>query len=215
VSSIPGVKTQVLSSSGSVTATRLKISWDAGLVSVDAETLRLALLDQRPRILIHDFWSTPTSIVIDPINLSDTEADLAGDALAVAFVESKLGKTSTTRAEPEIDISGNWIAELRFLRGQATHHLELMQAGHVVRGVHRTGEMVGEIVGEVRGRHVTFEAAHEQVPIWLFYGFDADMDSEGVLHGTVRLGGTAREHLGPVFKGQFGEAKWSARSQSA
>jgi D-glucosaminate-6-phosphate ammonia-lyase len=215
VASVAGVRTQILPSSGSVTATRLRISWDAELVGVDAEMLRLALLDQRPRILIHDFWSTPTSIVIDPINLSDAEADLVGDALAVAFIESKPSKLSTANAEPEIDVSGNWVAELRFLHGQATHHLELKQAGHIVRGGHKTAQMIGEIVGEVRGRHVAFEAAHEQVPIWLFYGFNADMDSEGVLHGTVRLGGTAREHLGPVFKAQFGEATWSARFHSA
>lgn len=63
---------------------------------------------------------------------------------------------------------------------------------------------------EVQGSHIQSEATHEQVPISLLYGFDGDFADGGSISGNVRLGGTTKEHLGPVFKGQYGSAEWHA-----
>ncbi|WOH52598.1 hypothetical protein [Bradyrhizobium sp. sBnM-33] len=210
LSSLPGVTTEVLSWAGSVTAVRLKVSWDAAVIPFNSEDLRLALLQQRPRILIHDFWSTPTSIILDPVNLSDDEAEIVGHALAIAFRQPRSIAQPAPNFLAEIDVSGSWRVEMHFLHGSATHHLNIQQNGELISGIHHTGSSSGAVSGEVHGRHTHFEAAHEQVPIWLFYGFEGEFAEDGSISGTVRLGGTAKEHLGPVFKGQYGSAEWHA-----
>lgn len=211
---LPGITTEVLSWPDSVTAIRLKVIWDAGVIPFDAEDLRLALLQQRPRILIHDFWSTPNSIILDPVNLSDDEAEIVGGALANVFRQPKSIAQPALKPRPEIDISGNWCVEIQFLHGSATHHVEVQQNGEIISGVHHTGSSSGIVSGEVHGRQISFESVHERVPIWLFYGFEGEVREDGSISGAVRLGGTAKEHLGPVFKGQFGSAEWLATSAS-
>ncbi|WFU71320.1 hypothetical protein [Bradyrhizobium sp. CB2312] len=209
----PGVRTEVLSWPGSVTAVRLKVSWDEEVVPFSAEDLRLALLGQRPRILIHDFWSTPTSIVLDPVNLGDDEAEIVGRALARAFREPRCIAERPSTLQAEADVSGGWCIEIQFLHGSATHHLDLEQNKTHISGVHHTGSSSGKLSGEIHGDHIRFEAAHEQIPMSLFYGFEGKVAEDGTISGTVQLGGSAKEHLGPVFKGQYGSAEFHA-SQS-
>ncbi|MFE0018294.1 hypothetical protein ACFWXH_25860 [Mesorhizobium sp. NPDC059054] len=215
LSAIAGVSTEIKTWPGSVTATRLKVSWDFGQIPFDSEALRLALLQQRPRILIHDFWSTRTSTILDPVNLSDEEADIVGAALAAAFADPSSIAPLVPYAAPQTDVSGAWRVDIRFLRGMASHSLELQQIGASVVGTHHTGNRTGVVTGEIHGRHLRLEAAHEQVPIWLFYGFEGELNEDGAFIGTLRLGGTAKEHLGPVFKGQYGTASWCARRAGA
>lgn len=207
---IAGVTTEIMSWAGSVTAIRLKIAWDLATIPFDAEMLRLALLERRPRILLHDFWSTPTSIIVDPVNLSDHEAEIVGRALADPFRRPASIAREVPPQEAAVDISGAWHVEMTFLHGSTTQQFDIRQTGHVLQGTHKAGETTGIISGEVCGRRVRFEAAHERIPIWLFYSFDGEVSDDGSLIGTVRLGGTAKEHLGPVFKGQFGSADWRA-----
>ncbi|MGF6312554.1 D-glucosaminate-6-phosphate ammonia-lyase [Bradyrhizobium sp. i1.8.4] len=207
---LPGVTTEVLSWPGSVTAVRLKVSWDEKVVPFSAEDLRLALLRQRPRILIHDFWSTPTSIVLDPVNLGDDEAEIVGRALASAFYEPRCIAELPSILRAEADVSGSWRIEIQFLHGSATHHLDLQQNEVLISGVHHTGSSSRGLSGEIHGDHLRFEAAHEQIPMSLFYGFEGKIAEDGSISGTVQLGGSAKDHLGPVFKGQYGSAEFHA-----
>ncbi|UVO30486.1 hypothetical protein [Bradyrhizobium arachidis] len=204
LSLLPGVTTEVQSWTGSVTAIRLKVTWDARRVPFDAESLRLTLLRRRPRILIHDFWSTPTSITLDPVNLSREEAETAGRASARAFREPHFIAQPAFTLPPEVDVSG------QFLHGSAPHQVTIQQNGELISGVHYTGSSSGVISGEVHGRRVRFEAAHQKVPISLSYEFDGEFAHDGSISGNVRLGVTVKEHLGPVFKGQYGSAEWDA-----
>lgn len=208
---IAGVETKILSWAGSVTAIRLKVSWDQTLIPLDSDTLRLALLRQRPRILIHDFWSSPTSIVLDPVNLSDDEADIVGNELAVVFGQPEDFATSAPDVPSEIDITGLWQAELSFVHGRKEHRLELCQHGTKVTGIHQTATSHGRVVGKVRGSRIAFEAEHATTPIHVFYRFEGEVGSDGSIAGTARFGGAAPEHLGPVFKGQYGPGTWRAK----
>ncbi|MDK1378135.1 MULTISPECIES: hypothetical protein [unclassified Sinorhizobium] len=207
---VPGVATKVMTWSGSVTATRLKVSWDPTMIPFDAEALRSAMLERRPRILIHDFWSTPTSITLDPVNLSDEEAEIVGEALATAFTVPQLIARSVPKTAATVDISGAWEVDVEFLHGSSRHRFQIEQKNSKISGVHHTEQSAGAISGEVSGRAVHFEAAHERTPIWLFYAFDGEVTGSGTISGTMRMGGAASEHLGPVFKGQYGTAKWHA-----
>ncbi|MDX0499592.1 hypothetical protein GOC68_25750 [Sinorhizobium medicae] len=207
---IAGVETKVLSWAGSVTAIRLKVSWGKSVIPLDAEGLRLALLRQRPRILIHDFWSTPTSIILDPINLSDDEADTVGRALSAIFVRSQEFATLAQVPPAETDVTGIWLVELSFVRGRKEHRIELLQHGTEVTGIHQTATSHGRIVGKIRGSKIELEAEHEATPIHLFYRFEGMVGRDGSVVGTARFGGAAPEHLGPVFKGQYGPGTWRA-----
>lgn len=211
---IAGVTTEIMSWAGSVTAIRLKIAWDLATIPFDAEMLRLALLEQRPRILLHDFWSTPTSIIVDPVNLADSESELVGQALAEVFVDPSQVVVAPSINRADLEIAGRWVVSIQFLHGVAEHVIELQQTGTALTGVHHSLSWKGVISGDIHGGRVHFEAAHEQVPIWLFYGFEGAICADGSMAGTVRLGGSAKEHLGPVFKGQFGNAEWTARRHS-
>lgn len=208
---VQGVATDVLSWAGFAAATRLRVIWNADVIPFYAEELRLALLRQRPRILIHDFWSTPTSIILDPVNLSDDEAEIVGRALAAAFRNPQSIAQPTPSLLAEVNVSGSWCVEMQFLHGSATHHLDIQQKGELISGEHHTAWSTGAVSGCVRGRRAHFEAAHTQVPISLFYGFEGEFAGDGSINGTVRLGGAAKDHLGPVFKGQYGFAEWHAR----
>lgn len=210
LSLLPSVTTEVLSRAGSVTAIRLKVTWNTNVIPFEAEDLRLALLQQRPRILIHDFWSTPSSIILDPVNLSDNEAEIVGRALATAFHTPRSVAQPAPNLPAEVDVSGPWRVEMQFLHGSATNHLNIEQNSNFISGVHHTGSSSGLMSGIIHGRQVRFEAAHEQIPIWLFYRFEGDVREDGSISGAVSLGGATKEHFGPVFKGQYGFAEWYA-----
>ncbi|MER9337673.1 hypothetical protein NKJ06_27470 [Mesorhizobium sp. M0293] len=212
---VAGVKKEVLTWAGSVTATRLKVGWDQTLIPLDAEALRLALLERRPRILIHDFWSTPTSIVLDPINLSDEEADTVGRALAAAFDRPRSLVRSDLIPRPQADVTGNWRVEIEFLHGSKVYQAGLRQNGPDLSGVLLTAAGCGRIRGKVSGHGVEFEAEHRTTPIHLFCQCKGTVGENGVMTGTAKFGGAAPEHLGPVFKTQYGPGTWRATRVSA
>lgn len=84
----------------------------------------------------------------------------------------------------------------------------------LISGVHHTGSSSGKLSGEIHSDHIRFEAEHEQIPMSLFYGFDGKVAEDGAISGTVQLGGSTKEHLGPVFKGQYGSADFHASQNS-
>jgi hypothetical protein len=211
---VRGVSADLLASSPSVTAERLRISWDHRHVPFTSEDLRAALLEQRPRILLHDFWAGPTSVVIDPVNLSDREADMVGRALATAFAEGLGRAGKPAAADPPAvgigDAAGDWTVEVRFLHGAAEHVVSLRQDGARLTGRHKARFSEGTVEGEVVGRHVRLKARHSGEPMVLYYALEGELDGD-VMAGALHLGAASDEHRGPVFESQFGEATWSAR----
>lgn len=215
LAALPSVETEVLTWAGSVTATRLKVRWDRSIIGLDAEQLRLLMLQRKPRILIHDFWSTENSITIDPVNLADDEAEIVGNSLAFAFS----GPNSVPR-KPEIrpaehDLSGRWEVQIEFLHGSTAHSLDLKLVGSLISGRHRSPYGAGNVEGLLNGDRLEFSVAHEGIPMWSFYRFVGGVEDNGQIAGSVEVGAAAPEHLGPVFKSQFGKGEWRARRVQA
>ncbi len=207
LSDVPGVTTKIQPASAAVTAPRLRVSWDESVTPVRSATLRKRLLDGRPRILIHDFWATKTSILLDPFNLTDAEVDIVASALAAALTSFE--DPPPPSDETDIDVSGQWTATVDFLHGSAEHLLDLRQDGPRLTGSHRAGQSRGDIEGRLSGKTATFVARHAKPPMTVFYSFTGRFD-DGSLTGRIRLGAASGEHLGPVFMEQFGEARWRA-----
>lgn len=213
LSRIRGISTELLPASASVTVPRLRISWDVEDVVVDSGVVRRQLLSGSPRILIHDFWATERTIVIDPFNISDQEADLVASALASILTRARKIKMEPL-PEPQLDLSGTWKVFVSFLHRDAVHRLELSQANTRIIGRHLVRSSLGTIEGQVRGHEMSLVARHRRDPMCLFYSFNGAM-REGRLEGTVALGAASDEHDGPIFQRQFGEATWSAERCSA
>lgn len=191
-----------------VTAPRIRVAWDPSVIPHDSESLRALLLEDRPRILIHDFWCERFSIVIDPVNLTDAEARLVCQALQRRL--SLLAQTPVVdRPAPTVDISGGWSSRLTFLHGNAEHHLILEQRGRDLTGEHIAQFSKGALRGFVAGEHCQFVAKHSHGSLPLYYEFSG-CASERELNGTVQLGAASDEHAGPVFQRQFGAAQWRA-----
>lgn len=212
---IPGVETEVLTWAGSVTATRLKVRWDSSIVGFDAEQLRHLLLQQRPRILIHDFWSTEDSITVDPVNLSNDEAEVVGNSLALTFSKPDSVPRRANIQPANHDLSGRWDILVDFLHGSDAHSLDLKQVGSAISGRHGTSHGAGDAEGILDGDRFELSAAHEATPMWSFYRFLGSVVSSGEIAGTVEVGAAAPEHRGPVFKSQFGTGEWRARRVQA
>jgi D-glucosaminate-6-phosphate ammonia-lyase len=206
---LSGVTTRMLPSSKFVTAPRLRIQWNPAAVHWDSAPLRAALLQNKPRILIHDFWSSPDSIVIDPVNLTDSEATVIAITIR-DFLLTPCSQKSSPKTPALIDIGGSWRVRLRFLHGEAEHALQLQQQGEQISGQHIATYSTGSVNGAVHGGLVSFTARHETSGLALYYGFEGRLIDE-VLVGKLVLGAASDEHSGPVFQQQFGEGGWSAQ----
>jgi hypothetical protein len=210
---VPGIQTKLLAASASVSAERLEINWDLARLPVDPGRLRTLLLDQQPRVLIHDFWSGTASIVIDPVNLSDHEADIVGTKLSFAFENAAIPDVDTEpkRSAEHLNFSGIWETSINFLHGSVVHELALEQDPQQrLLGWHKTRFSIGAVEGHAIGRYLRLVARHPQEPTSLFYTLEGVQDGD-VINGTVRVGAATDEHRGAVFEGQFGQATWSAR----
>ncbi len=214
VTAIPGVATELFSSPGSVTAVRLRVRWDQSLIAFTAEELRRFLLDQDPRILIHDFWSTENSVLLDPVNISDAETEVVAETLSHLLRNPGRVAKPAVRAPASVDVSGQWDLSVSFLIRSAAQVFRLTQSGEDVTGVHLTEHSQGSVSGYVSANTVVLEAVHQATPLVRYYRFEGTYNS-GTLKGAVSLGAATPEHRGPVFCRQFGTASWTARLQRA
>jgi seryl-tRNA(Sec) selenium transferase len=209
----PAISLTPIPDTSFVTAPRVRVAWDPGVIPHESGTLRTRLLDGRPRILIHDFWCGRFSVVIDPINLTDAEARLVCQALRRHL--SILARTPPAEPPaPRIDVSGDWSSHLTFLHGRAQHRLLLEQRDRRITGQHIGRFSSGTLEGSVAGDHFHFVARHAHGSLPLYYEFSGHATGDQ-LSGTLHLGAASDEHAGPVFQRQFGAAQWFAERLTA
>lgn len=201
-------ETKIVNSSAGWMAPRLRIAWDRTVIHVTSDDVRVAMSEARPRIHIHDFWSTATSILIDPFNLRDDEAPLVGQALR-AFLDNAAGFQEPGDPEPIEDVTGSWDTVVSLLTGDARHKLTLSMTDGSISGQHETRHSSGTITGSIQNRKVRLQARHPAEPAAIYYTFEGIVDG-AVMTGKVTLGAATKEHFGAVFLGQFGEVPWRA-----
>ncbi len=204
------VSTRLLTGTSSTVVPRLQVSWDPAQRPITSDEVRRRLMAHRPRVLVHDFWSTPASVTLDPFNLTTDEAAVVGKALRMVLDGPLPRKISRSANQGlVIDVEGTWSVEMRFAHLRAEHRLLLVQAGASIRGRHFARSSSGEIEGHLESNKLFLMARHAGEPMARYYAFEGNVEGDEA-SGTLVLGASADEHLGPVFRAQFGTGTWRA-----
>lgn len=95
------------------------------------------------------------------------------------------------------ELSGSWVFEIDFLRGQARHAAELAQDGQVVRGTYRTQYDTQAVTGRVADGEVRLNTAVHYQHCGAGYAFSGQVHAAG-MEGTLALG-------------EYWTARWRAR----
>ena len=198
VSSIPTVKCDIVQPRGpSNVAPQLRIAWDTAKVGITGTGVAEVLLEGEPRIVIP---AAQNSVTIMPYMMMPGE-----DAIVAAKLREVLSKPPR-RDKPapgpsNEPVSGQWEAQIHYLRGEATHVLYLEEKGASVVGQHRGEFLSGDVEGAREGDRVTLRSSHRYEGTSVTYRFDG------------KLG--RNEMTGTVDLAEYGKAQFTARRKWA
>ena len=116
--------------------------------------------------------------------------------------------------EPEVEVSGTWEIDVRFVGHMRRHRVSLVAHAGTVTGYQNSHKFSGPVTGHIRGStlHLFFEAAYQAAIIT--YQFEGCLvDDE--LSGEVILGSATKYSRGEVNYGQYGKAKWRGKRVAA
>jgi L-seryl-tRNA(Ser) seleniumtransferase len=198
---MPGVTTEMIAPHGVVRVPRLRVTWDEAKFGRDGETVRLAMLEGEPRVMLDDTSVTANSLQIDPFGLQPGEADQVGRAIAAALTAALPAKPVPAAAG--VDVSGEWDLGIAFLHGDRAHSLSLRQTGRDVSGTQSSVQFEGPVTGHVAGDAIEllFRTRYEGTVI--SYRLQGAV-SGGRMTGLVTLGSQTDHHQGPINLSQFG-----------
>jgi L-seryl-tRNA(Ser) seleniumtransferase len=210
VTQVPSVTAEVRRSEGSpAPVPRLEVRWDKDRVHWTALALRDRLLEGEPRIMLDDRASTETSLFILPFSLQPGEAEVVGVRLREALTSAS-GHPEKAPPPPSVRVEGTWDLEIRYLSGTSRHSLTLEQQGGELSGHHRTLFQENPVSGHVHGAEVTLSSLHRFEGTHLAYRFTGTVDQDR-MEGTVELGSTGQEAIGPLNQREYGRGEWQAR----
>ncbi|MBI1774658.1 MAG: aminotransferase class V-fold PLP-dependent enzyme [Proteobacteria bacterium] len=204
----PAVTTKVIEPQDVVRVPRLVVAWDKAKIKLAGVGLRQALLEGEPRVMLDDMEATEASVQIDPFGLQPGEAKAVGTRIAEVLAAPPKAADAIKASPSKLQLAGDWEIRIKFLNGEATHHVKLGQNGQSLSGSHRTQYSESSIEGSVSGDRVELRSAHPYEGTRLSFRFEGEVRGDA-LAGTVTLG-TSGTHAGPVNLGQFGSASWSA-----
>jgi hypothetical protein len=212
VTQVPTVTAEIRQSEGSpVPVPRLEIRWDGDRIGLTALALRDRLLEGEPRIMLDDRRTTETSFFILPFSLKPGEAEIVGSRVREELMAAPFRDRSEGRLPP-VQVEGTWDLEIQYLKGTSRHILTLEQRGHELAGLHRTIFHENRVSGHVQGTEVIFSSLHRFEGTHLSYRFTGTVDRD-VMKGTVELGSTGQEAVGPLNQREYGRGQWRARRQ--
>ncbi len=187
---------------------RLKVDWSQCQPGLSFVELRAELLARRPRILIDDYGGSDSSTMLNPFALRDGEEVLVAEALHEAF--SAVRPIVSPPPVTDVDVSGEWLAELQFANGPARHRLRLRRQGDRISGAHLAPGSKGDASGMMKGDGFELQAFHMVEGNTVSYRFVAQECSTARIAGFVELGAAASHTKGPTTYGQFGAVQFHA-----
>ena len=84
-------------------------------------------------------------------------------------------------------LAGSWTVHITFVRGHATHSMQVEQEGNQLRGRYRSQYGVRELQGTVDGEQVRLRVPMHYQAVGATYGFSGTVEGD-VLRGEVDLG---------------------------
>ncbi|MGC2415301.1 MAG: hypothetical protein WA459_21720 [Stellaceae bacterium] len=210
---LDGVSGEITEPEGVDRVPRLRIVWDRGRFPLDGLSLRQAVLDGEPRVMLDDNSATTNSIAIDPFQLQPGEAAQVGDAV-VAALRASLTNQQAAAQQPAPAVDGEWVLEVDFLQGARTHRLALRQTGSDLAGEQNSVQFAGPVKGMLEADLIrfTFDGRYEASTI--SYRFEGKV-KDGAMAGSVVLGAASDQNAGIVNRSQFGTGAWRAQRVTA
>ena len=202
VKKVNGVTTSVHNPEGLSNHTpSLRVQWDANQLGITGEEVSKTLLDTEPRIVLGgasgkrpDKMASSVSIVPYMMMPGDDEV-VAHRLYAVLSKPPKFESPQIPSGEPA-SVAGQWVLDMQFSRGSATHSLVLEQHGDELVGTHRAEFVSGDLTGTIHADKIHFHSVQKIEGQILSYDFT----------GTVE----GNRMSGNVSLGEYGEASWSA-----
>jgi L-seryl-tRNA(Ser) seleniumtransferase len=195
IAKVPGVSAALEPSPAPNPHPRLRIAWDTARIPLSADDVYEQLLAGEPRIMSHAAGEG-NSFYARAAGMKPGDEKAVARRLSGVFRGASGGKPKEQQA-PAIDISGRWVALIRFASGSTTHELDLRLTHSQVSGVHKGKSKEGRVTGTVAGDEVRLLSSLPYDSIKLQYHFSGQVSANGMA-GTVDLG-------------EFGTATWTAK----
>ncbi len=170
----------------------LRITWDPAALGITPADAHRQIETGNPPIALH--------LVADGLLVNPYMMEAGEEAIAATRLREVLGGGRLPLAAPEapaVDVAGEWLVEVSFVRGTARYGITLVQEGGCLSGVCRSRYQQAPIQGEVVGRRVTLRTALGYQSNRTPYRFTGALGEDGCLQGELDCG-------------EFGTARWRA-----
>ena len=200
---IPGVTTRIEPPEGLSNKTPiLRIEWDGAQLGITGEDVRAHLLDTEPRVVLGSSHGRrpdqmASGVSITPYMLMPGDDKIVSDRLHQVL--SKPPKLEPIPQPPQGEpalVGGQWLLEMQFDRGTATHTLIFEQAGGDLVGTHNGEFVTGDLLGKLHANQIKFHSTQRIEGQILSYEFSGTVDGD-------KMGGD-------VGLGEYGTARWTA-----
>jgi D-glucosaminate-6-phosphate ammonia-lyase len=207
----PGLASELIEPRAPLRVPRLRVRWDTTRYPIAGLGLRDRLLERPPRVMLDDIRATADSVTLDPCVFQADEAPIVARRIEQELMQARdtvAVQAAPPRPAPSAVAAGNWLVALAFLGRPGHHRLTLRQDGAAISGRHWTQSSEAAAQGSIVGNRIVFESAHRP-PLQTSYVFEGTVAGDH-MEGEVRLGAATQGHWGPVFRSQFGTARWRA-----
>ena len=170
----------------------LRITWDPAALGITPADAHRQIETGNPPIALH--------LVADGLLVNPYRMEAGEEGIAATRLREVLGGGRLPLAAPEapaVDVAGEWLVEVSFVRGTARYGITLVQEGGCLSGVCRSRYQQAPIQGEVVGRRVTLRTALGYQSNRTPYRITGALGEDGCLQGELDCG-------------EFGTARWRA-----
>jgi D-glucosaminate-6-phosphate ammonia-lyase len=176
---------------------RLDVYWDPGRLHVTGEEIAEEVGSTPPRIALQGRGesSDRTSISITAFQMQPGNAQIVADRLHEVLSRSRSPK-STTMAAPAADLTGRWVASIRFYSSESEQTLTIeRQDGNWLQGSHQADFATRDMVGTIEGSNVTLRSSESRPGNSLAYVFTGTLSGD-TISGRIHMG----EYLEAAFE---------------
>lgn len=195
IAAIPSVSTVIEQPGIANVAPTMRITWDPATLRVTPAQIHRELLDGQPAITCH---LLDDGLRIMPYMMENGDDAIVAKRLSALLAAERPPLVTPAIEPPAVNVSGEWVVELRYVLDSSTHAVSLTQDGATLQGSYRARYERVPVEGQVQGRAVSFSATIGYQSNKLRYRFTGTADQDSTMSGEVDLG-------------EYGTAQWSAR----